>query len=158
MSRCDGCMISALTLTGLEAEDDIMKPIANHDLTSNRARLTGLVLSGIVVLFLLFDGAIKLVPLAPVTETLAQLGYPTDLARGLGVLTLICAALYAFPKTAMLGAILLTGLLGGAIATHLRVGSPILSHLLFGVYLGLMVWGGLYLRDHKLRALIPFRR
>lgn len=114
-------------------------------------------MSGLVVLFLVLDGAIKLVPIAPVTETLAALGYPTDiaLARGLGVLTLACTALYAFPRTSILGAILLTGYLGGAIATHLRVGSPLFSHLLFGVYLGLMVWGGLYLRDPRIRRLIP---
>lgn len=89
-----------------------------------------------------------------------QLGYPANvsLARGLGILTLVCTVLYAIPRTSVLGAILLTGLLGGAIATHLRVGSPLFTHLLFGVYLGLMVWGALYLRDDRLRALIPWRR
>lgn len=120
---------------------------------------TGRVLSGLTVLFLLFDGGIKLAPIAPVTETLAQLGWPTDpgLARGLGVMTLAIAALYALPRTALFGAILMTGLLGGAIATHLRVGSPVFSHLLFGVYLGLIGWGGLWLRDPRLRALLPLR-
>ena len=115
-------------------------------------------MSALVILFLLFDGIIKLVPLAPVTETLAELGYPVNLARALGVLTLACTILYAMPRTSVLGAILLTGLLGGAIATHLRVGSPVFTHLLFGVYLGLMVWGGLFLRDDRLRALVPLRR
>ena len=76
---------------------------------------------------------------------------------GLGVLTLVCTLLYAVPRTSVLGAILLTGLFGGAMATHLRVGSPLFSHLLFGLYLGLLMWGGLYLRDARLRALIPFR-
>lgn len=119
----------------------------------------GRALSGLVTLFLLFDGGIKLVPIEPVTETMAQLGWPdsAEMARGLGVLTLVCTLLYATPRTAMLGAILLTGYLGGAIATHLRVGSPVVSHLLFGVYLGLMVWGGLYLREPRLRRLVPFR-
>jgi hypothetical protein len=119
----------------------------------------GRILSGIVILFLTFDGAIKLVPLPIVTETMQQLGYPgtAELARGLGILTLICTALYAWPRTAILGAILLTGYLGGAMATHLRVGSPLFSHLFFGLYLGLMAWGGLYLRDPRLRALIPLR-
>ena len=125
--------------------------------TSSRAQWTGLVMSGLVVAFLLFDAAIKLVPIAPVTETMAALGYPQGLERGLGVLTLVCTLLYAVPRTSVLGAILLTGLFGGAMATHLRVGSPLFSHLLFGLYLGLLMWGGLYLRDGRLRALIPFR-
>jgi hypothetical protein len=74
------------------------------------------------------------------------------------VLTLFCAGLYALPRTSVLGAILLTGLLGGAIATHMRVGSPLFSHLLFGAYLGLLAWGGLLLRDPRLRTLLPLRR
>jgi hypothetical protein len=127
---------------------------------SNTAIWAGRIMSGLVIAFLLFDGAVKLVPIAPVTETMEQLGYPVSatLARGLGVLTLVCTVLYLVPQTSVLGAILLTGYLGGAIATHLRVGSPIFSHLLFGLYLGLMVWGGLYLRDPWLRTLIPLRR
>ena len=125
---------------------------------SKKALWTGRIISGWLVLFLLFDGAIKLVPLAPVTESLAELGYPVSLARGLGILVLVCTVLYVIPRTSILGAILLTGLLGGAIATHLRVGSPIFTHLLFGGYLGVMVWGGLFLRDDRVRALIPLRR
>jgi DoxX-like family len=127
---------------------------------SRTAIWAGRIMSGLVIAFLLFDGAVKLVPIAPVTETMEQLGYPVSatLARGLGVLTLVCTVLYLVPQTSVLGAILLTGYLGGAIATHLRVGSPLFSHLLFGLYLGLMVWGGLYLRDPWLRALIPLRR
>jgi len=117
----------------------------------------GRIMSGLVVAFLIFDGGIKLAPLAVVTETMQQLGYSgsPELARGLGVLTLVIALLYALPRTSVLGAILLTGLLGGAMATHLRVGSPLFSHLLFGLYLGLLAWGGLYLRDPRLRRLIP---
>jgi hypothetical protein len=131
-----------------------MNPISKTALWSGR------ILSTLVILFLLFDSVIKLIPIAPVTETLQQLGYSPsiNLARGLGILTLVCTLLYAIPRTAVLGAILLTGLLGGAIATHLRVGSPVFSHLLFGAYLGLMVWGGLWLRDPQLRALLPLRR
>jgi len=125
---------------------------------SNGALWTGRVLSGLVIAFLLFDGAIKLVPLQVVHDTMATLGLPSDLARTLGVLTLACTILYAWPRTAILGAILLTGYLGGAIAIHLRIGNPMFSHTLFGVYLGLMAWGGLYLRDPRLQALIPFRR
>lgn len=125
---------------------------------SNGALWTGRILSGLVIAFLLFDGAIKLVPLQVVHDTMATLGLPSELARTLGVLTLACTILYAWPRTAILGAILLTGYLGGAIAIHLRIGNPMFSHTLFGVYLGLMAWGGLYLRDPRLQALIPFRR
>lgn len=136
----------------MQAGDDLIP--------STATRWIGRVISGLVIVFLLFDGIIKLIPLAPVTETLVQLGYPAsaDLARGLGVLTLACAILYAAPRTAILGAILLTGLLGGAMATHLRVGSPVFSHLLFGLYVGVLAWAGLWLRDRTLRALVPIRR
>jgi hypothetical protein len=132
-----------------------------QDMSQSRGGLwTGRVMSGLVVAFLIFDGVIKLMALPVVTETMDQLGYSAnaDLARGLGVLTLVCAGLYAVPRTSILGAILLTGLLGGAMATHLRVGSPLFTHLLFGLYLGLLAWGGLFLRDERLRALIPLRR
>jgi DoxX-like family len=139
-------------------EEKPMQTIVQTAPASGKAFWAGHIISGLVVLFLLFDGAIKLVPLEPVTETLGHLGYPPSLARSLGVLTLVCVVLYAIPQTSVLGAILLTGLLGGAIATHLRVGSPIFSHLLFGVYLGVMIWGGLYLRDDRVRALIPLKR
>jgi uncharacterized membrane protein YphA (DoxX/SURF4 family) len=123
-------------------------------------RVAGMILSGLIIAFLVFDGVIKLVPLPVVTETMAALGYSADpaLARLLGVITLGCAILYAIPRTSVLGAILLTGLLGGAMATHLRVGSPIFSHLLFGVYLGVIAWGGLYLRYEAVRKMIPFFR
>jgi len=119
----------------------------------------GRVLSGLLIAFLVFDGAIKLVPLQVVTDTMIELGYSgsVDQARLLGVLTLLCTILYAIPRTSILGAILLTGYLGGAMATHLRIGNPLFTHLLFGLYLGVMAWGGLYLRDARLRALIPFR-
>jgi hypothetical protein len=116
----------------------------------------GRVLSGLAVAFMLFDGGIKLVPLSVVTETMGQIGWPAtpELARGLGILALICTALYAVPRTSLIGAILLTGYLGGAIATQLRIGAPLFSHILFGVYLGLLVWGGLVLRDGRVRALL----
>lgn len=121
---------------------------------------TGRILSTIVVLFLVLDSVIKLVPIAEVTSTMRDLGYPAtvELARFLGLLTLVCTVLYVWPRTALLGAVLLTGYLGGAIATHVRVGSPLFSHTFFGIYLGLMIWGGLYLRDADIRALFPIRR
>jgi hypothetical protein len=126
--------------------------------SSGIARWIGLTLSGIVTLFLLLDGAIKLIPLDVVIETSAELGLPAHLARALGIITLACTILYIIPRTAVLGAILLTAYMGGAVATHVRVGSPLFTHVLFGVYLGLMIWGGLYLRDERVRALIPFVR
>lgn len=110
--------------------------------TSGAMLWTGRIMSALVILFLIFDATIKLIPIQPVYDSLTELGYPstTGIARLLGVITLACAVLYAWPRTALLGAILMTGLLGGAIATHLRIGSPIFTHLLFGVYLGLLAW------------------
>ncbi|EKS32710.1 DoxX family protein [Afipia clevelandensis] len=125
---------------------------------STTALWTGRILSGLVVVFLLFDGAIKLIPLDVVIETSRQLGIPANLAFTLGMLTLIGALLYAYPKTSVLGAILLTGYLGGAIYVHVRAGSPLFTHTLFGVYLGILLWGGLYLRDERLRLIFPWRR
>lgn len=118
----------------------------------------GRVLTAIPALFLLFDGVTKLLNIAPVREAMAQLGYPEARSPVVGLLLLVCLALYLAPRTAVLGAVLLTGFLGGAVASHLRVGNPLLSHTLFPVYLGLMLWGGLYLREDRLRALIPLRR
>jgi uncharacterized membrane protein YphA (DoxX/SURF4 family) len=116
----------------------------------------GRVFSGLVVTFLVVDGVIKLVPIQPVTDTMQALGFQaTDaLARGLGVLLLACTLLYAVPRTSLLGALLLTGYLGGAIAINLRAGTPLYSHLLFGAYLGLLVWAGLLLRDGRVRAVL----
>lgn len=127
---------------------------------SRQALWTGRVLSGLAIAFLFMDGAIKLVPIQPVTDSLKELGYPASdaFARLLGVVTLACTAFYAWPRTAVLGAILLTGLMGGAIASHLRLGDPLFTHTLFGVYLGLVVWGGLWLRDQRVRRIIPLRR
>jgi hypothetical protein len=120
---------------------------------------SGRVLSGLVVLFLLFDGTIKLLEMDVATQTTAQLGYPVGVVFGLGILRLVIAVLYAIPRTSVVGGILLTGLLGGAIATHLRVASPIFTHLLFPAYLGLVAWGGLFLRDARLRGfLLPRAR
>jgi hypothetical protein len=137
-----------------------MPTIAEKAPVSKPALWLGRVLSGLVILFLLFDGAIKLVPWPVVTETMDRIGYGSSetLAHSLGIITIVCTVLYAIPPTSILGAILLTGYLGGAMASHLRIGSPLFSHILFGFYLGLMLWGGLWLRDRSLRASIPFRR
>ena len=132
---------------------------ANSQSVSKAARLTGRILSGLVIVFLLFDGAIKLVPWPVVTETMDKMGYGSSetLARSLGIITIACTLLYSVPPTSILGAILLTGYLGGAVASHVRIGSPLFTHVLFGVYLGLILWGGLWLRDRSLRGLFPFR-
>jgi hypothetical protein len=116
----------------------------------------GLVLSVLAVLFLLMDAVMKLLALPNVLTTTAELGYPgtPDFARLLGVVLLVCTLLYAWPRTAPLGAILLTAYLGGAIASHVRIGSPLFTHILFGVYVALLVWGGLFLRDRRVRDLI----
>ena len=137
-----------------------MPTIAETAPVSKPALWTGRVLSGLVILFMLFDGAIKLVPWPVVTEAMDRIGYGSSesLARSLGVITVVCTVLYAIPPTSILGAILLTGYLGGAIASHLRIDSPLFSHVLFGFYLGVMVWGGLWLRDRSLRTLISFQR
>jgi hypothetical protein len=119
---------------------------------------TGRILSGFMVLFLLFDGIIKFMKIQPVIDTFAQLGWPIKFAVPIGIIDVACAVLYAIPRTAVLGALLLTGLLGGAIATHVRIESPLFSHTLFGVYMGLVAWGALYLREPRLRALLPLSR
>ena len=97
-------------------------------------------------------------PLEVVTQASLQLGIPTYLSRTLGVLTLVGVLLYAYPRTTVLGAVLLTGYFGGAIYVHVRADSPLFSHTLFGIYLGLVMWGGLWLRDASLRAVFPIRR
>jgi hypothetical protein len=119
---------------------------------------TGRIMSALPALFLLIDGVGKLVKPAPVVQGTLQLGYPESVLLGLGIVLLSCTVLYVIPRTAVLGAILLTGYLGDAVATHVRVGSPLFSHILFPVYLAVLLWGGLYLRDGRLRALIPLRR
>jgi hypothetical protein len=125
---------------------------------ASKTRLwTGRIMTALAVLFLLFDGVIHVMKIAPVMEAFAQLGYPASLARGIGVLELACLALYVVPRTSVLGGILMTGYLGGAIASSLRVGNPLFSQVLFPVYVAMLLWGGLYLRDQRLRALIPLR-
>ena len=137
-----------------------MSTIAAETPVSKPERMLGRVLSGLVIVFMLFDGAIKLVPWPVVTESMEKIGYGSSetLARSLGVISLVCTMLYAIPPTSFVGAILLTGYLGGAMASHLRIGSPLFTHVLFGFYLGLMVWGGLWLRDGSLRTMLRFHR
>lgn len=126
---------------------------------SRPATTTGWALSGLFIAFMIFDGAIKLGPMQVVRDTMTGMGWeaPDATWRALGVLALGLAALYAWRPTSVLGAVLLTGYLGGAIAAQLRAGTPVFSHLLFGAYLGAIMWGGLWLREPKLRALLPLR-
>jgi hypothetical protein len=146
------------TMTLPDHSETFMHTSAQAGEISKGAYRTGWTLSGLVIAFLLFDSVMKFLPLDVIAQSSRELGLPVELAPTLGVVLLICTILYAWPRTAVLGAILLTGYMGGAIVTHLRVGNPLFTHLLFGVYLGLMVWGGLYLRDPRIRALIPWRR
>ena len=118
---------------------------------------TGRVLSILVILSLAFDAIIKFLKPPPVAEAFAHLGLPFGLSVPIGIILLFCTVLYAIPQTSILGAILLTGYLGGAVLTHLRVGDPLTSHILFPVYLGVILWLALYLREIRLRSLIPFR-
>jgi len=125
--------------------------------TPNTASLWGgRILTGLPILFLLMDSVMKFVQPAEVIQGTTQLGYNVSVLPGLGTVLLLSTLLYAFPRTAVLGAILLTGYLGGAVATHVRMANPWASHILFPVYLGIMLWGGLYLRDPRVQALIPF--
>jgi len=117
----------------------------------------GRVVGGLPALFLLLDAVGKLVKPAPVVEATVKLGYPESVIVPLGFVLLACTVLYIVPRTAVLDAILLTGYLGGAVATHVRVSDPLFTHALFPVYLGIMLWLGLYLRDAKLRKLVPVR-
>lgn len=126
-------------------------------LTPGRWLWVGRILSALPILFLAFDGAAKVMRLPPVLEAFAKLGYSEHVAGPLGITLLVCVVLYAVPRASMLGAILLTGYLGGAVATHVRIGDPLFSHILFPTYVAALIWGGLYLREARLGALLPLR-
>jgi hypothetical protein len=120
---------------------------------------TGRSLTALFALFMLGASIAPKLLLMPIAEeTMAQLGWPAGYAFLIGIIELVCLVLYLIPRTSVLGAVLMMGLLGGAIATQIRAGSPLFSHILFSVYLGLFMWGGLWLRDPRLRALFPVRR
>jgi DoxX-like family len=126
--------------------------------TSKSALWTGRVFSALVVLFLVFDGVSHIVKPVSVVEAFVRIGYPLSLAVKLGTVELACVAVYAIPRSSVLGALLLTGYLGGAVATQVRAGSPFFGESLFPVYLGLVMWGGLLLREPRLRAMLPLKR
>jgi len=130
-----------------------------HVQTETRIRLTGgYVLTTLVVLFLSFDSVLKVLALAPAVQGTTQLGYPAESVVWIGTIELVCLIMYLVPRTAVLGALLLTGYLGGAVASQLQVGAPLFSHILFPIYVAVLLWGGLYLREPRLRDLTPVRR
>jgi len=125
--------------------------------SAKKRSTAGYVLTGLVAAFLTFDTVMKLLQLAPAVQGTTELGYPAGTVVVIGAIELVCLVLYLIPPTSVLGALLLTGYLGGAIATHVRIGSPLPTHTLFPIYVALLVWGGLYLRESRLRTLLPFR-
>ena len=126
--------------------------------TSKAGARAGHVLSGLAAALLILDAIGKLLVVQPVIEGTVGLGYPVSVIFPLGVTLLTCVLLYLVPQTAVLGALLLTAYLGGAVATHVRVGNPLFTHTLFPTYVAALLWGGLMLRDRRLRAFLPFRR
>ena len=121
---------------------------------SNTARRTGYVLSGIAVLFMLFDAVVKIVKAVPAVQGTVQLGYSAGVVQPLGFVVLVLVILYVVPRTAVFGAVLLTGYLGGAVASQVRVGNPWPTQILFPVYVAVLLWGSLYLRDARVRAVV----
>jgi hypothetical protein len=125
---------------------------------SRSTLMVGYALTGLAALFLAFDTVMKLLAVQQAVQSTTALGYPASALFTIGVIELVCLTLYLVPATSVSGAILLVGYLGGAVATHVRVGNPLASHVLFPVYVAALLWGGLYLREPRLRALLPFRR
>ena len=125
----------------------------------SKSRLwTGRILSILTILFLLFDGIMKLVRPLPVTQAMTQLGFPQNLSVPIGIILLLCTALYAIPWTSVLGAVLLTGYLGGAVVSQLRIGAPLFGSTLFPIYFAVLMWAAIYLQEPRLRAFIPVRK
>ncbi len=118
----------------------------------------GWILSGLATLFMIFDASIHLARIKPVVDAFAQLGFQIDLALTIGIIEFVCLLLYLIPRTSVLGAILLTGYLGGAVAANVRIGTPLFSNALFPVYVGILFWGGLFFRNHLLRELFPIQK
>src|ERR1700704_4255150 len=133
-----------------------MQTVSQNGPVSKKMLWTGRVISALPALFLLLDGVMKLVKPAPVVEATVDLGYPEGVILGLGIVLLACTVLYLIPRTAVLGAILLTGYLGGAVTSHVRHEDGLFT-IIFPVIFGALLWGGLYLRDERLRSIIPWR-
>jgi DoxX-like family len=139
-------------------EDKKMILAVNTKIVSKKKLWTSRILVGLAVLFLFFDSIAKILKLKNVVEVTTKLGWPENLIIVIGVILFICTILYLIPRTSILGAILLTGYLGGAVATQASAGNPLFSNVLFPVYLGVMLWGGLYLRDEKVKNIIPIKK
>ncbi len=137
------------------ASDRIAVPVEGT--THGRSRIAGIVCTSVAALFLAIDTILKVLRLDPAVEGTTSLGYPADSVLWIGGIEMMCLVLYLVPRTTVLGALLMTGYLGGAVATHVRIASPLLTHTLFPVYVALILWAGLYLREPRLRALAPFR-
>lgn len=137
------------------ASDRVVIPVEGA--ATGWGRVAGAACITVAALFLAFDTILKVLRLDAAVAGTASLGFPAESVHWLGAIELVCLALYLVPRTAVLGALLMTGYLGGAVATHVRIASPLLTHTLFPVYVALLLWGGLYLRDPRLRALGPFR-
>jgi hypothetical protein len=127
------------------------QPISRKQLWTSRIMVT------LVALFMAFDGVIHVIRIPAVDQAFTQLGFPSNFALTLGIIQLLCLAAYVVPRTSIIGAILLTAYLGGAIATNVRVGTPLFSNALFPVYVAILLWGGLFLRDGRLRGLFSLR-
>jgi DoxX-like protein len=140
------------------ASERMTVPVEALQRSARTAATVGHVCSGLAVLFLTFDTVLKVLRLAPAIEGTTALGYPAESVQWIGIIELVCLVLYVVPRTSVLGGLLLTGYLGGAIATHVRIASPLLTHVLFPVYVALLLWGGLYLREKRLRELVPLRQ
>ena len=128
-----------------------------EEIARGRSRIAGIVCTSIAALFLTFDTILKVLRLGPAVEGTTALGYPADAVLWIGGIELVCLILYLAPRTAVLGAVLMTGYLGGAVATHVRISSPLLTHTIFPIYVAVFLWVGLYLREPRLRALAPVR-
>jgi hypothetical protein len=135
----------------------LAQAVAAQPAISKKALWSGRIMTGLVAAFLLFDAALKLLKLELAVKGTEELGYSSAVIVPLGVVLLASLVVYLIPRTAVFGAVLLTGYLGGAIATHVRVGNPLFSHILFPIYVAALIWGGLYLRDSRVRALIAAR-
>ena len=129
-----------------------------HGRPESKAQLwAGRVLLAVPVLFLVFDSVIKLMRIAPVLDSFNELGYPESLSLAIGILETVCLIVLLVPRTSILGAILMTGYLGGAVATHVRVGNPLVSHVLFPVYVAILIWAAVLVREDRLRGLVSLR-
>lgn len=128
-----------------------------ENIARGKSRIAGIVCTSVAALFLAFDTILKLLRLGPAVEGTTALGYPADAVVWIGAIELVCLVLYLTPRTAVLGAVLMTGHLGGAVATHVRISSTLLTHTVFPIHVAVFLWVGLYLREPRLRALAPIR-